>query len=46
MNEMINKFLLTRGKFMPETHLRQPRLMYIVQGPYTNNKVLKYFCKK
>ena len=24
MNEIVNKFLLTRDKFMPEMHLRQP----------------------
>ena len=24
MNEMVNKFLLARAKFMPKIHLRQP----------------------
>ena len=26
MNEMVNKFLLTGDKFMPEMHLKQPGL--------------------
>ena len=26
MNKIINKFLLTRDKFMPEWHLKQPVL--------------------
>ena len=28
MNVTIKKFLLTRDKFMPELHLRQPRFTY------------------
>ena len=28
MNEIVNKFLLARDKFMPEMHLRQPRFTY------------------
>ena len=28
MNKIINKFLLTRDKFMPELHLKQPRFTY------------------
>ena len=26
MNEKVNKFLLARDKFMPEMHLKQPRV--------------------
>ena len=26
MNEIVNKFLLARDKFMPEMHLKQPRV--------------------
>ena len=28
MNEIVNKFLLTGGKFMPEMHLRQSGFVY------------------
>ena len=35
MNETINKFLLTGGKFMPEMHLRQPVFTYSACGPFT-----------
>ena len=38
MNEIINKFLLTGDRFMPEMHLRQPRLTYSACGPFTKNK--------
>ena len=38
MNEIINKFLLTRDRFMPEMHLRQPRLTYSACKPFTKNK--------
>ena len=30
MNNVINKFLLSGDKFMPEMHLRQPRFVYSV----------------
>ena len=33
MNNIINKFLLTGDKFMPEMHLRQPGFTYKVCGP-------------
>ena len=39
MNEMVNKFLLTRDKFMPEMHSRQHRFAYTVCGPFTKSKV-------
>ena len=38
MNNIINKFLLTGDKFMPEKHLRQPGFTYIACGPFTKNK--------
>ena len=38
MNNIINKFLLTGDKFMPEMHLRQPRFTYSACGPFTKNK--------
>ena len=38
MNEIVNKFLLVTDKFMPEMHLRQPRLTYSACGPFTKNK--------
>ena len=28
MNEIVNKFLLARDKFMPEIHFRQPGFTY------------------
>ena len=38
MNEIVNKFLLTGDKFMPEMHLRQPGFVYSACGPFTKNK--------
>ena len=38
MNNAINKFLLAGDKFMPETHLRQPRFVYSACGPFTRHK--------
>ena len=38
MNDIINKFLLTGDKFMPEMHLKQPRFTYSACGPFTRNK--------
>ena len=38
MNEIINKFLLTGDKFMPEMYLRQPNFTYGACGPFTKNK--------
>ena len=38
MNEIVNKFLLARDKFMPEMHLRQPRFTYSGCGPFTEKK--------
>ena len=44
MDEIVNKFLLARNKFMPEMHLRQPAALekfgftYSVCVPFTKNK--------
>ena len=38
MNEIINKFLLIRDKFMPGMHLRQPGFTYSACGPFLKNK--------
>ena len=34
---MINKFLLTGDKFMPEMHLKQPGFTYSACGQFTKN---------
>ena len=38
MNNIINTFLLTGDKFMPEMHLRQLRFTYSACGPFTKYK--------
>ena len=38
MNNIINKFLLVGGKFMPEIHLRQPQFTYSACEPFTKHK--------
>ena len=38
MNDIVNKFLLARHKFMLEIHLRQPGFTYSDCGPFTKNK--------
>ena len=38
MNEIVHKILLSRDKFMPEMHLRQPGFTYKACGPFTKNK--------
>ena len=38
MNEIVHKFLLAGGKFMPEMHLKQPGFTYSACGPFTKNK--------
>ena len=38
MNEIVNEFLITGYKFMPEMHLRQPGFTYSNCGPFTKNK--------
>ena len=38
MNEIVNKFLLTGDKFIPEMYLKQPWFTYSACGPFTKNK--------
>ena len=38
MNEIVNKFLLTGDKFMPEMHLKQSGFTYSACGLFTRNK--------
>ena len=39
MNEIVNKFLLAGGKFIPEMHLKQPFLgTYSTCGSFTKHK--------
>ena len=38
MNEIVNKFLLTGHKFMPEIHLKQPGFTYSACSSFTKNK--------
>ena len=38
MNEIVNKFLLSGNKFMPEIRLRQPGFTFSDRGPFTKNK--------
>ena len=38
MNEIVNTFLSTGDRFMPEMHLKQPGFTYSAYGPFTKNK--------
>ena len=38
MNEVVNKHLLVRDKFMPEVHLKQPGFTDSACGPFTKSK--------
>ena len=38
MIQIVNKFLLTGDKFMPEMHLKQPGFAYSACRPFTKNK--------
>ena len=38
MNGIINKFLLTGDKCIPEMHLKQPGFTYSACGLFTKNK--------
>ena len=38
MNQIVNKFLLARDKFMPKMHLRQPKFTYSACEPFTKHK--------
>ena len=44
MNEIVNKFLLTGDKFMPEMHLKQPGSTYSACRPFTkkNERTQKF----
>ena len=37
MNKTVSKFMLTRDKFMPKLHLKQPEFTYSVCGPFTKH---------
>ena len=37
MNEIVNRFLLVGGKFIPEIHLKQPGSTYSACDPFTKN---------
>ena len=39
MNQVVNKFLLTGDRFMPEMHLKQPGFTYSACGPFTKHKL-------
>ena len=38
MNKIINKFLLTGAKFIPELHLKQPGITCSACGPFTKHQ--------
>ena len=38
MKEIVDRFLLTGDKFIPEIYLRQPQFVYSACGPFTKNK--------
>ena len=38
MTEIVNNFLLTGDKFIPEMHLKQPGFTYSACRPFTENK--------
>ena len=38
MNEIVNKFIFSGDKFMPEMHFRQHGLTYSACGSFTQNK--------
>ena len=38
MNEIVNKFLLTSDRFMPEMHLKQPGFTYSACGLFTKTR--------
>ena len=38
MNKIINKFLSTGEKFMPELHLKQPGFTQSACGPFTKHR--------
>ena len=38
MNEIVNRFLLSGDKFLPEMHLKQLGFTYSAYRPFTKNK--------
>ena len=38
MNQIVNRFLLTGDKFVPEMYLKQPGFTYSACGRFTRNK--------
>ena len=38
MNEIVNKFLLTEDKYMPEMHLKEFGFTYSASGTFTKDK--------
>ena len=46
MNKIINNYLLTGDKFMPELHLKQPGLTYSVCGPFTKHREIIQKCRE
>ena len=38
MNKIINKYLFTGDKFVPELHLKQPGFTYSTCGPFTKHR--------
>ena len=38
MNEIVNTFLLTEDKIIPEMYLKQPGFTYSTYGPFMKNK--------
>ena len=46
MDQMANKLLLSRDKFMPEMPLREPGFTLSVCGPFSKNKERKQKIKE
>ena len=46
MNEIVNKFLLGRDKFMSEMHLKEPGFTYSACGLFTKRKKESKILKK
>ena len=46
MKKIVNTFLSTGDKFMPEMHLKQPGFTYSACGPFTENKKFKNLKKQ
>ena len=40
MNKIINKFLLTKTKFMSELYLKQPGFTYSACGPFIKHRTI------